>query len=67
MKFVVSFGKTEQMTEDTWAVHLQTLIADENTTLGQIREWYKKRNFPFTEPKEDWRMDEVKVCESDVI
>ena len=44
MKFIVSFEKTIQVAEDSWRVSLRTMLADENTTLGQIKEWYLRDN-----------------------
>ncbi len=42
MKFIASYEHTFQVTEDSWRVGLRTLMCDENTTIGEIKDWYSK-------------------------
>jgi len=44
MKFVISYQTTVQVTEDHWARRKRTLLADENTTLRTVFEWYRKQD-----------------------
>jgi hypothetical protein len=39
MKYVASFRRTQQLSPDGFDVITETMICDENTTLGQIHEW----------------------------
>jgi len=60
MKYVISYEKTIQVSEDSWRVILKTFIANENTTIGQIRDWYEKdknSRLPFL------KMDDIKISE----
>jgi len=63
MKFIASFEKTVQVAEDSWRVSLQTLLCDENTTIGQIREW--QRGNLRVRTIEGYKMDDVKLSEPD--
>jgi hypothetical protein len=62
MRFVISYEKTYQVTEDSYRVGIRTLIVDENTTLGQINEWYK-RDVGCPES----RMDDLRINEPEAI
>jgi uncharacterized protein (DUF952 family) len=42
MKYVITFTQTWQVTEDHWTRRKKTLLADDSTTLGQIRAWQAK-------------------------
>ena len=42
MKYIITFTQTVQVTEDHWARRKRTMLADDNTTLGQIRAWQAK-------------------------
>ena len=44
MKFVIGFQTTVQVTEDHWVRRKRTLLADENTTLRTVFEWYRKQD-----------------------
>lgn len=39
-KFVVSFDASIQLTEDHWGMRRHTKVANEDTTLGEIKQWY---------------------------
>lgn len=61
MDFVVSFEQTIQVAEDSWRVSLRTLIADENTTIGDIRQWWLRE-----ERRKDGKMDDVKISQPSI-
>jgi len=62
--YVVSFEQTIQVTEDSWRVSLRTLIADENTTIRQIREWWaNETNIRGTE----YKMNDIKITDTDLL
>lgn len=41
-EFVVSVKVTAQVTEDQWAYLNNTLKVTEETTIGEIKDWYRK-------------------------
>jgi len=61
MDFVVSFEQTIQVAEDSWRVSLRTLIADENTTIGDIRQWWLREA-----RIKDGKMDDVKISQPSI-
>ncbi len=63
MKFIASFEKTIQVAEDSWRVSLQTLLCDENTNIGQIREW--QRGNLRVRTVDSYKMGDVKISEPD--
>ena len=67
MKFIVSFEKTIQVAEDSWRVSLRTMLADENTTLRQIKEWYLRDNHISESSRctsnNYGKMDDIKISE----
>lgn len=65
MKIVASFEKTVQTSEDSWGVRLQTLLCDESTTVGQIRDWQRENLHVRT--IEGYKMDDIKLTEAETI
>ena len=43
-KYIAQFTSSEQYTEDSWKPITPALQVTEQTTIGEIREWMKKRN-----------------------
>jgi hypothetical protein len=39
MKYVISFDLTVQVAHDKWDRTRMTMLGDDDTTLGQIKEW----------------------------
>lgn len=62
MKFAVTFEESHQVTEDSWRTGIRTLIADENTTIGQIREWCRKESG--AQHFKQWVMRNVSISEA---
>jgi hypothetical protein len=65
MRFIASFEKTVQLTEDHWGVTLQTLLCDENTTIGRIREW--QRDNLRISAADSFKMNDMKISEPEEV
>lgn len=42
--YIATFKTGEQISPDDWAVINPSLKINENTTIGEINEWFKKKN-----------------------
>jgi hypothetical protein len=42
MKFIASYRTSQQISPEDWETVTKALEIDENTTIGQIRDWYYK-------------------------
>ena len=42
-EYVVTFETGEQITEDSWRVNHPSLKVTDETTIGEIREWYNTK------------------------
>ena len=42
MRYAVTTVKTVQNSPDSWGTRTETMIADDNTTISDIRKWYDK-------------------------
>jgi len=62
VKFIISFEKTIQVAEDSFRVSLRTMIANDNTTIGQIKEWYS-RDMNKYNSLQACKMDDIKISE----
>ena len=61
MKFIITYEKSYQVSDDQWRCGLRSLLADENTTLGQIKRWYNS-DVGYA----DGRLDDIRINEPEV-
>lgn len=42
MRYIAQFQTANQISPDDWAGSTPTLLVEDHTTIGEIREWYRK-------------------------
>jgi hypothetical protein len=66
MKYIAQYKSSHQISPDDWDTVTPTLEVDENTTIGQIREWAIRTERISQSRLQHWKLD-VKIIQVDIL
>ena len=60
-EYAVAFKKSQQISPDDWETCYPTLKVNDSTTIGEIREWYRKHFTYGSNLQEDIQMNGLTI------
>lgn len=63
LEYVVFFKHSRQISEDQWEVYTPSMKVNNNTTIGDIRDWYIKHLNGTPEQREKFTMEGLHITQ----